>query len=80
MNLEEVLMEDLLIEIMKRHHACIIVGLQKDYERPNSTSTTVRWSGYPEICVGLAQKISWMIINQELNKSVGIEPVNNKDA
>ena len=69
MTLEESGLDDLIMEIMKRHNACVVVGLQKNYELPNSTSTTMRYSGYPEICVGLLQKASLIIISNDLNNS-----------
>ena len=69
MNIEEFSLDDLMLEVMKRHDACVIAGLRRNYEAPNGTSTTMRWSGYPEICVGISQKASLLILSEELNRS-----------
>lgn len=80
MTIEEAGLDDLIIEIMKRHHACVVVGLQKNYDAPNSTCTTLRFTGYPEICVGLCQKASYIMLNTELmQSSLKTEFKSNKD-
>lgn len=80
MDIKDAGIDDLIFEIFNRCDHAVINILQKNYESPNSTSSSLRIKGYPEICIGLAHSAATLITLrafEDASKSLDIK--SNKD-
>lgn len=69
MDIKDAGIDDLVFEIFNRCDHGIINILQKNYESPNSTSSSLRCKGYPEICIGLAHSAATIMTLRALEES-----------